>query len=459
LRRLAGLAVLAVVAIALVLVTAAGADIVNNNESEITVVAGGSSVGVGFFITETGGDCNPADGTPAVLTIEAPSEITASPGQLTFAACDTPQTVAFSAPASTEPGTYEVTVNASDDGGGTWTESPGAVTVTVEAPPPDTTPPTITLPSPVPITAQATSAAGAVVTFSVSAFDNVDGTVPVSCAPASGSMFPVGDTSVGCTASDDAGNSARNTFTVSVQDMQPPTVTPPAPINVPPTSSAGATVEATGPKGGSVTPPAEDPPPGNVTKLRAKPGNRVVRVLWTAPRDADVARYAAFRSERSGPQVRVYSGAATSFTDRGLVNGVQYRYVVVAYDRPGNRSAGVAVLATPRLPMLLAPQDGARFARSRTFSWRRIPRASYYNFQLFRATDTADGTERFVKVLSVWPRANVFKLRSSWRFAGRKYRLVPGTYRWYVWPGFGARADVRYGDPLGDRTFVVVRRR
>jgi hypothetical protein len=209
-------------------------------------------------------------------------------------------------------------------------------------------------------------------------------------------------------------------------------------------------------------PPANDPPPGNVTGLRARPGNQLIRLSWTAPRDSDIARYAAFRSERSGPQVQVYSGAATSFTDRGLVNGTEYRYVVVAYDRAGNRSVGVAVLATPQLAMLLAPQEGARrLARPTTFSWRKVAGARYYNLQLFRATGTfATGTQqRFRKILSVWPTTNRFRLGLTWRFAGRTYRLVPGTYRWYVWPGFGALPEANYGAVLGERTFVVTRRR
>ena len=37
------------------------------------------------------------------------------------------------------------------------------------------------------------------------------------------------------------------------------------------------------------------------------------------------------------------------------------------------------------------------------------------------------------------------------------YGLVPGRYRWYVWPGIGQLADGRYGDLLGSHVFVVVR--
>ena len=32
--------------------------------------------------------------------------------------------------------------------------------------------------------------------------------------------------------------------------------------------------------------------------------------------------------------------------------------------------------------------------------------------------------------------------------------LTPGTYQWYVWPGFGALAKSRYGKLIVSSTFV-----
>jgi hypothetical protein len=63
----------------------------------------------------------------------------------------------------------------------------------------------------------ATSPAGAVVTFSPNATDNV-GVTSLSCEPASGSVLGVGSHLVICTASDAAGNSASTSFSVSVID-------------------------------------------------------------------------------------------------------------------------------------------------------------------------------------------------------------------------------------------------
>jgi hypothetical protein len=95
----------------------------------------------------------------------------------------------------------------------------------------DTTPPTLTVPED--ITEEVTSSDGAVVTFTVTAEDDVDGTatldendrliqddvggdITISCSPPSGSTFPIGESVVECTATDEAGNTATESFTVTV---------------------------------------------------------------------------------------------------------------------------------------------------------------------------------------------------------------------------------------------------
>ena len=55
------------------------------------------------------------------------------------------------------------------------------------------------------------------VRYTVTAMDAVDGSVPVSCKPQSGSRFKVGATRVGCAATDSSGNTARRQFTVTVR--------------------------------------------------------------------------------------------------------------------------------------------------------------------------------------------------------------------------------------------------
>src|SRR5205823_353127 len=66
-------------------------------------------------------------------------------------------------------------------------------------------------------TALATSAAGGVVTYHAPAVANTCGSpVTVTCVPASGSIFPIGDTLVTCTATDVLGKSSSCQFTVTV---------------------------------------------------------------------------------------------------------------------------------------------------------------------------------------------------------------------------------------------------
>ncbi len=77
------------------------------------------------------------------------------------------------------------------------------------------TPPTLTVPAP--ITVDATGPSGAVVMFSVTATDNFDPSPSVVCTPSSGSTFPIGQTTVVCTATDDYGNSASAQFTITVR--------------------------------------------------------------------------------------------------------------------------------------------------------------------------------------------------------------------------------------------------
>jgi CSLREA domain-containing protein len=79
----------------------------------------------------------------------------------------------------------------------------------------DREPPVLSLP-PSPIL-NATSPAGAVVTYAASATDAVDPSPGVVCEPVSGSTFRIGATAVACTATDASGNSATGSFTVTVK--------------------------------------------------------------------------------------------------------------------------------------------------------------------------------------------------------------------------------------------------
>jgi hypothetical protein len=80
--------------------------------------------------------------------------------------------------------------------------------------PPDTTPPTLYLPSD--ITVEAPDANGSYVYYSAYGYDDKDGYVNATCAPASGALFAIGVTTVSCTARDAAGNEAVGHFNVTV---------------------------------------------------------------------------------------------------------------------------------------------------------------------------------------------------------------------------------------------------
>jgi hypothetical protein len=85
------------------------------------------------------------------------------------------------------------------------------------------TAPTILIPAN--IIAEATSPTGANVTYLANATDSSGAAINVTCAPASGSAFPMGLTTVTCNASDSAGNIATASFTVTVRDSTPPVTT------------------------------------------------------------------------------------------------------------------------------------------------------------------------------------------------------------------------------------------
>src|SRR5215469_9021295 len=116
----------------------------------------------------------------------------------------------------------------------------GSFTVTVV----DTTPPSLSLPSD--ITAEATGPSGAAVSYTATATDLVDGSVPVICTPDSGSTFALDQTTtVNCSATDASGNAATGSFTVTVVDTTPPSLSLPSDLTTQATGASGAAVSYT----------------------------------------------------------------------------------------------------------------------------------------------------------------------------------------------------------------------
>ena len=109
-------------------------------------------------------------------------------------------------------GVHTITLTVTDTGGGSDTDD---VVITVQ----DTLAPDITCPADVvvnlPMNSNATSM---VVNYpAVTATDSCSSSVTVNSTPASGSVFPVGTTTVNATADDGAGHTSNCSFTVTVQ--------------------------------------------------------------------------------------------------------------------------------------------------------------------------------------------------------------------------------------------------
>jgi hypothetical protein len=178
-----------------------------------------------------------------------------------------------------------------------------------------------------------------------------------------------------------------------------------------------------------------------ITKL----GNRSALVTWRKSSDTQIVEVSRAPGRQGEGESVVYRGTATGFLDTGLAIGRKYEYRVTGLDQAANRSErAVNLVATGPL---LSPLPGAILKGPATLDWIPVRRATYYNLQMVRGR----------KVLSAWPTQSSFRLRRTWSYNGRRYRLRPGTYRWYVWPGYGRISASRYGRLLGSSTFVVTK--
>ncbi len=103
----------------------------------------------------------------------------------------------------------------------------------------DGTPPTITVTGAPSSAVEGNVLGGATLTFAASATDLVSGALSAACSPVSGSVLPVGSTTVTCLASDGAGNTGSSSFPVLVVDTKAPVLTLAGPGTV--TMEAGST--------------------------------------------------------------------------------------------------------------------------------------------------------------------------------------------------------------------------
>jgi hypothetical protein len=180
-----------------------------------------------------------------------------------------------------------------------------------------------------------------------------------------------------------------------------------------------------------------------LSAVTKKLGNRSVQLAWRPSSDTQLVEILRAPGRNGEGQTVLYRGPGTTYRDTGLVVGRKYRYRVTGFDEAENRAEHTMdITATGAL---LSPAPGTQVTNPPQLVWTAIKGASYYNVQLIRGR----------KVLSAWPVRTRFQLRRTWRYNGRRYRLRPGVYRWYVWPGYGRISAARYGRLLGGSTFVV----
>jgi hypothetical protein len=112
--------------------------------------------------------------------------------------------------------------------------------------------------------------------------------------------------------------------------------------------------------------------------------------------------------------------------------------------------AGVVLLAIGAVavsgPTISWIGSQGRHPKAATLTWPTAPAASYYDFILWH-----DGR----RVLDEWPRGPRAIVPVAWSFRGAAYKLVPGRYVWFAYPGFGAKAARHYGALAGSGVLVV----
>jgi hypothetical protein len=176
----------------------------------------------------------------------------------------------------------------------------------------------------------------------------------------------------------------------------------------------------------------------------AQTGDQSVTLNWQSSSDLSSSSISRSPGLYGARESVVHRGGLGAFTDTRVRNGVHYTYTVTARDQAGN-TVRLTIKATPGL-RLLSPASGTRVSTPPLLRWTAARHATYYNVQVFRGRS---------KVLSSWPTRATLPLSRSWSFAGHRFHLKPGRYRWYVWPGFGSRTAARYGPLIGSGTFTV----
>ena len=253
---------------------------------------------------------------------------------------------------------------------------------------------------PADMTVEAQAPSGADVSFTASATGRENQSLPVTCSPTPGSSFPLGQTTVACTAQDRPDEIVTKSFRITVLDRTAPRLVVP-------------------------------------TSVKARTANRkgaVVRFRVSASDLVDAA-IVPVCSPASSTLFRVgVTRVDCTATDRGQ-NVARASFTV-----------SVKLVRKARQVRLFSPAAGEVVSTAPLLSWPRAAKATYYNVQLFRGGH---------QILSAWPSQPRLQLHDAWTHHGQRMLLSPGKYVWFVWPGFGDLARADYGSLLGRNTFRV----
>ena len=166
-------------------------------------------------------------------------------------------------------------------------------------------------------------------------------------------------------------------------------------------------------------------------------------VRWTS--SEPTAKIVLQRAPRASTRrVVLYRGVGSKFVDKNIQPGIEYVYSLRDVDQAGN-DAEVTLVGLPKVLTLRRVPYVPRAAPKPILRWERVAGAKYYNVQLFR------GTKR---VLAAWPARHQLGVPAEWKWNGRRHRLRPGHYHWYVWAGFGPRSFAQYRT-VGTADFIV----
>jgi hypothetical protein len=248
----------------------------------------------------------------------------------------------------------------------------------------------------------------------------------------------VSDVSVSWTVSDSTGISTSS-------GCEPQTLTSDTPGT---TLTCSASNRAKPPLSNSVSVTIKiDRTPPRLGDVSETSGDGANLLRWTSTARSDTFRLERTTRREKTPAQIFRSIRGTTFRDTTIQPGREYLYKLAARDAAGNFSRRVSLLALPKvLPLEKLPYV-PRVSVAPILRWKAVPGAAYYHVQLFR------GGKR---ILAAWPSGPQLALHPAWSWAGRRYRLDRGTYRWYVWSGTGPRSAAHY-TRIGTAAFRAVR--